>query len=354
MKKILVLAAAAALAACSNPHADRYVIEGQVPDLTGVVYLLDASETAIDSAAVENGRFRLEGEIACPEISYLVDALDGAQTFAQMLFLEPGTITVTTDTETENTVVGGTPSNDGFTAYGQRRMELIREYRDPETSEERRNEVDAEIDALGIDTYNANVGNLFGAMLLQSEMSYVLSGSELLDEIAKFPAAMQEGELLTAIREYAEKKARVDIGATYVDIAQPAPDGEVVSLKSVIENPANKYTLLDFWATWCPPCMREVPYLVKTYNEFHDKGFEIYGVSFDRPGDHDKWAQVIRERGMNWIHVSTLTYFDNEGGKAYAVQAIPTNYLIDANGTIVARNLRGDEVYEKIAELLGE
>lgn len=352
MKKILVLAAAAALCACSNPN--QYVIEGRVTGLEGTLYLLDSDEVLIDSAAVENGSFRFKGAVAEPAVAYVVDALDGAHTFAQMLFLEPGTITVTAPDDEAAPVVAGTPSNDGFTAYSQRRMELIQEYRDPETSDERREEVDAEIDQLGADTYAANVGNLFGALLLQREMSYALSGRELLDEIAKFPAAMQEGELLTSLREYAEQKSRVDVGAAYVDIAQPTPDGETVSLQSVIENPANKYTLLDFWATWCGPCMHEVPYLVKTYNAFHDKGFEIYGVSFDRPGDRDKWAQVIADRGMNWIHVSTLTYFDNEAGKAYAVQAIPTNFLIDANGTIVASNLRGDELYAKIEELLGE
>ena len=117
-----------------------------------------------------------------------------------------------------------------------------------------------------------------------------------------------------------------------------------------MENPANKYVLLDFWASWCGPCMGEVPHLKKTYDEFHKKGFEIFGVSLDR--DRDKWLDAVKQNNMNWIHVSSLDAFGNAAAEAYAVQAIPTNLLIDAEGKIVAKNLRGEELYEKIAELL--
>ena len=129
-------------------------------------------------------------------------------------------------------------------------------------------------------------------------------------------------------------------------------DGKEVSLKEVVENPANKYVLLDFWASWCGPCMGEVPHLKKTYDEFHKKGFEIFGVSFDN--NRDKWLGAVKENQMNWIQVSGLNGFDNQHAKDYAVQAIPANFLIDHEGKIVAKNLRGEELYNKIAELLNE
>ena len=351
MKKVLILAAAVALAACSNPN--KYVIEGNVADLEGTLYLLrQGDQSLLDSVTVENGQFRLEGLVESPAPCYLVDDPEHPQAFVAMLYLEPGTIAVSSDDEGMPVAVG-TPANDASTAYTQNYAALIREYRDPETSEERRLEVDAAIDQLVADTYRANVGNIFGAVLLK-DASYEYSGAELIEEVAKFPEAMQAQEPLASLKEHAEKKARTDIGQSYIDVAQANPEGEIVTLKSVIENPANKYTLVDFWASWCPPCMGEVPYLVKTYGAFHDKGFEIYGISFDRPGKRDNWVGAIEKNGMNWIHVSDLNYFDNQAATYYAVRAIPTNFLVDAEGKIIARNLRGDALYEKIAELLGE
>ena len=353
MKKSLILAAAAAaVCACSTPN--QYVIEGSLGDFEGTLYLVDQERNPIDSATVTNGSFRMEGTIDQPSLYYLVDDPASPQVIAQQIIVEPSTITVNRPEADALPVVTGSPLNDAYTNYKQRSAELMKEYRNPETSEERRLEVDAEADQLSVDTYRANVGNYLGAMLLAQEMSYFFSGHELLEEIAKFPADLQGREPLTSLKEKAEKKARVDDGQSYINVEQANPDGEFVSLQSVIENPANKYTLVDFWASWCPPCMGEVPFLVKTYAAFHDKGFEIYGISFDRPGQREKWVGTIEEKGMNWIHVSDLNYFDNQAARDYAVNAIPTNFLVDANGTIVAHNLRGDALYAKIEELLGE
>ena len=126
----------------------------------------------------------------------------------------------------------------------------------------------------------------------------------------------------------------------------------IVTLTSVIENPANKYTLVDFWASWCGPCMGEVPHLKKTYDEFRKKGFEIYGVSFDE--DRGDWLGAVEQNDMNWLHVSEVKGFDNQAAKDYAIQGIPSNFLIDGQGTIVAKNLRGEALYEKISELLAQ
>ena len=114
----------------------------------------------------------------------------------------------------------------------------------------------------------------------------------------------------------------------------------------------DKPALIDFYASWCGPCMEEVPHLKQAYDKFHGQGFEIYGVSLDN--DNDKWLCAIREHGMGWVQVSDLNGFDNLAAKDYAVQSIPSNFLIDAQGKIVARNLRGEDLYKKVEELLGK
>ena len=349
MKKILILAAAAAVL-CSCANKNKYAVDGKVEGANSMVYLFDEKDNILDSAAVANGVFRFEGVAEKPQAAILRDARDDGATFGAMLILEPGTITVARSEQEQNALFAtGTVSNDANTAYMTAGSELIREFRDPETTDERREAIEEEYEELGSQALEQNRNNYFGVVML-SQQAYGLSGQEILDEIALFPAELQQTGEMTKIRENAEQKLKTDVGQPYIDVVQPDADGKEVSLKSVVENPATKYVLLDFWASWCGPCMGEVPHLKKTYGEFHDKGFEIYGVSFDN--NRDKWLAAVKDNGMDWIHVSTLGGFDNQAAKDYAVQAIPTNLLIDREGRIVAKNLRGEALYEKIGELL--
>ena len=352
MKKILILAAAAAVL-CSCGNKNKYTVEGAVAGINDKVYLFNEEEVILDSAAVKEGKFRLSGIAETPAVAILRDARDQGATFATMLILEPGQIMVNDDAEnTYRKRVTGTPANDASDAYAAASHALVDEFRNPNTSDERREAINAEYSQLTRTVMEQNRGNLFGAILLAQELGYELSGQELLDEIAKFPAAMQQTGILVKLKENAEQKIRTDAGQPYIDIVQPDAAGKEVSLKSVVENPANKYVLLDFWASWCGPCMGEVPHLKKTYAEFHKKGFEIYGVSFDK--DREKWLAAIDQNGMNWVHVSQVNGFDNQAARDYAVQGIPSNFLIGSDGKIVAKNLRGEALYEKVAELLAQ
>ena len=138
-------------------------------------------------------------------------------------------------------------------------------------------------------------------------------------------------------------------GEKYKEIAGlTSPEGKEIKLSETVRK--NKYTLLDFWASWCGPCMAELPYLKAAYADYHDRGFEIYGVSYDKEGV--AWRNAISKGEMNWIHVSALKWWECPTRALYGVNAIPCNFLIDKKGNIVARNLRGAALEAKLKELM--
>ena len=343
MKKTLIFAAALLACACST---DKYTIQGNIEGAEGYLYLSNG-ETVIDSTAVKEGAFRFEGKATTPQALYLTDNRDLAQaTFLAPLFIEPGDIRLGGTPEAP--FFTGTPANDGYATYTGRQRALLDEYRNPATAEERRAAIEQEYDALNRECFAANGDNLFGAVLL-NDMQYDLTGAELLEKIAAFPQPLQQAEMLVKLHEQALKKSKTDPGQPYINIIQCNPEREIVSLSSVLERPEVSFVLVDFWASWCGPCMGEVPYLKQAYAAYHDRGFEIYGVSFDN--NEQKWLDAIRDNGMNWVHVSDLNGFDNPAARDYAVQGIPSNFLLDKKGTILATNLRGEALAEKLAEL---
>ena len=134
----------------------------------------------------------------------------------------------------------------------------------------------------------------------------------------------------------------------YKEISMPDINGNVKNLSEVVKS--NKLTLVDFWASWCGPCRAEMPNVKKVYADYHDKGFEVYGVSLD--DDKNAWLDAVGKLELPWIQVNDVVDGDASGASAYGVQAIPTTILIDQNGTIIAKNLRGEELAKKVAEIL--
>ncbi|HOU01186.1 MAG TPA: TlpA disulfide reductase family protein [Bacteroidales bacterium] len=141
----------------------------------------------------------------------------------------------------------------------------------------------------------------------------------------------------------------VSAGSEAPEIALPDPQGDTIRLSST----RGKVVLLDFWASWCNPCRKENPNLVKAYNTYHDKGFEIFQVSLDKT--KDAWLEGIRKDNLEkWIHVSDIKYWNSIVVPLYKFEVIPTNYLLDKDGRIIASNLRGEDLNRKLAEIFAD
>ncbi len=139
------------------------------------------------------------------------------------------------------------------------------------------------------------------------------------------------------------------VGAIAPDLAFPDPDGNIRKLSDL----RGKVVLLDFWASWCRPCRGENPHVVAMYQKYHDKGFEVFSVSLDR--DKESWKRAIAADGLVWPnHVSDLKYWSSEAARTYGVSSIPSTFLLDQNGRIIAKNLRGEALTNALKQLFGE
>ena len=140
------------------------------------------------------------------------------------------------------------------------------------------------------------------------------------------------------------------VGSLFTDVSEPGVDGQMHKLSEFVGQ--GTWVLVDFWASWCGPCRREMPNVVAAYQKYHDKGFDVVGLSFDV--EKDSWLAAIEELKMPWTHLSDLQGWESIAGRTYHIQAIPANLLINPEGYIVAKDLRGEALGEKLAEIFGE
>ncbi|WP_200977295.1 TlpA disulfide reductase family protein [Echinicola sp. 20G] len=178
-----------------------------------------------------------------------------------------------------------------------------------------------------------------GMLNPRNDFSYIDSLVTELDK--KYP----ENKMIVGLKQQLDEMRALSIGQPAPEISLPNPEGDVVSLSDF----KGKYVLIDFWAAWCKPCREENPNVVRLYNEYKDKGFEVLGVSLDR--SKDAWVKAIEDDNLTWTHISDLKYFNSEAAATYKINAIPATYMVDPEGKIIAKDLRGPSLENKLKEI---
>lgn len=344
-KLFATLATAILLVGCGSKV---YTVEGEVKGAQGSVEVVDMlSEESLGATTTEDGTFSIEIQ---SDVAVMAALKINGQAVCP-LFLDGDVVKVSG--EMPKPMVSGTPSNDAFAASADEFKALHADLMSAEgsVSLEQLMAVGQQEKAINQRYYDENKSNFFGAFLLMSGSHKVADPQAIIDAIDACEKDVQKSKAVMLLRKNTQAQLDSSVGREYTNLTLPTPEGEEISLKSVVEE--HKFVLLDFWASWCNPCMREMPHLIKAYGDYCEQGFEIYAVSLDE--DKAKWMGAVNGDNLPWVNVSDLKGWKAESVGLYGVQSIPANFLIDAEtGKIIAKNLRGEALTEKLAEIFNQ
>lgn len=369
MKRLLLVIAVLSIVGCAK-EKEGYSISGNLANVEDgkMVYLseLDANNqpTKLDSVAVKDEQFLLDlPEVTNSNLNFItVEGLRG-----NVLFIsenEPIDFKIYKDSLQASQVNGG-KENKLLHAYLDHIKELNTKVMKIRT--DLRTQVTTTKDSASIAklqkeeealrnsdiTYKKKIAtenpeNFVSLLVLTDMINMGASANEVKALFAKLSDKLKQTSVGKSLKENLDMRSTVEIGSKAPEFSAPNPQGEQIALKSVL----GKVTLVDFWAAWCKPCRVENPNVVKVYNKYHDKGFNIIGVSLDRAGQKDRWVQAIKDDKLTWAQVSNLQFWNDPVAKLYNVRAIPAAFLLDENGVIVATNLRGEALEAKVKELI--
>jgi len=364
----------------ANSFAQKgFTISGdvsKVKDLIAKVYLnyyADGKST-MDSAEVKDGKFSFTGTLADPVMGSLrakYQEVPGAKSMKaisynrdiKQVFLENSKIKIASVDSFANATIKGSKSHTAYVSWTDLTKEetaqsaaLNKEYSEfyKKKDQAGMDKIDAAFDKL---TEQKNIKNKqylkdnasspIAMFVLKQYAGYDINADDVEPMFLALPEQLRASPAGKDMTEKLETAKKTGVGKMAMDFTQNDTLGIPVSLSSF----RGKYVLIDFWASWCGPCRQENPNVVKAFNAYNSKGFTVLGVSLDQPTAKDKWMKAIHDDKLTWTQVSDLKYWKNDVAVQYGIQAIPQNFLIDPQGKIVGKNLRGEALNKKLAEL---
>lgn len=375
-KLIIVLTLAVMVTSCGDKGKSAnggktegesmYSLAGKIEGLdSGWVYLHhpEKKQDVPDSAKIVNGSFEFKGDAENPEFVLLGFDQGGQKKFPLGFFLEAGKISLKgTKDSLFKATIEGSDSQDEFARFNELRkpieekqQQLYQQYQmasmsgDAQKAGEIQKEyesLEGENKALVVKFVKENPASYVSAFQLAQTFSYDVIPAELEPLYNGLADEVKMSYFGTALKKSIDASKTTAIGSIAPDFTLNDVNGKPVSLAAY----KGKYILVDFWASWCGPCRQENPTVVKAYNTYKSKGFDILGVSLDEK--KDKWEQAIQQDNLGWTQVSDLKGWQSDAAALYGIKAIPMNYLLDKEGKIIAKSLRGEDLMKKLGEIL--